>query len=40
MAATLGAGVQDGELFAALAQHNATAVGGTNMVRKGHLSQN
>ncbi|RDK43383.1 FAD/FMN-containing dehydrogenase [Aspergillus phoenicis ATCC 13157] len=31
MAATLGAGVQDGELFAALAKHNATAVGGTNM---------
>ncbi|KAI2907944.1 CAZyme family AA7 [Aspergillus niger] len=31
MAATLGAGLQDGELFAALAKHNATAVGGTNM---------
>ncbi|GFF31211.1 FAD binding domain protein [Aspergillus udagawae] len=31
MAATLGAGVQDGEMFAALAKHNATAVGGTNM---------
>jgi hypothetical protein len=34
MAATLGAGVQDGEMFAALAKHNATAVGGTNMVRR------
>ncbi|GKZ16856.1 hypothetical protein AbraIFM66951_006348 [Aspergillus brasiliensis] len=31
MAATLGAGVQDGEMFAALAKHNVTAVGGTNM---------
>ncbi|KAG2006452.1 hypothetical protein GB937_008740 [Aspergillus fischeri] len=31
MAATLGAGVQDGEMFAALAKHNAMAVGGTNM---------
>ncbi|KAK2685878.1 hypothetical protein QWA68_015090, partial [Fusarium oxysporum] len=30
-AATLGAGVQDGELFNTLAQHNAIAVGGTNM---------
>jgi hypothetical protein len=39
MAATLGAGVQDGEMFAALAKHNATAVGGTNMVRKTSLRQ-
>ncbi|PYI03591.1 FAD/FMN-containing dehydrogenase [Aspergillus sclerotiicarbonarius CBS 121057] len=31
MAATLGAGVQDGEMFAALAKHNAMAVGGANM---------
>ncbi|CAG8897608.1 unnamed protein product [Penicillium egyptiacum] len=30
MAATLGAGVQDGELFAAMAKHNAIAVGGQN----------
>ncbi|KAE8422984.1 hypothetical protein BDV36DRAFT_279501 [Aspergillus pseudocaelatus] len=30
MAATLGAGVQDGELFKLMAQHNAIAVGGTN----------
>ncbi|KAJ5425253.1 hypothetical protein N7465_000323, partial [Penicillium sp. CMV-2018d] len=30
MAATLGAGIQDGELFELLAQHNATGVGGTN----------
>ncbi|KAI0433349.1 hypothetical protein F5Y09DRAFT_329057 [Xylaria sp. FL1042] len=30
MAATLGAGVQDGELFAEMANHNAIAVGGTN----------
>ncbi|KAL3480825.1 hypothetical protein BJX99DRAFT_254158 [Aspergillus californicus] len=30
MAATLGAGVQDGELFAAMAEHNALAVGGEN----------
>jgi hypothetical protein len=32
MAATLGAGVQDGELFAAMAKHNAIAVGGENNV--------
>lgn len=32
MAATLGAGVQDGELFAAMAKHNAIAVGGQNNV--------
>lgn len=32
MAATLGAGIQDGELFELLAQHNATGVGGTNTV--------
>jgi hypothetical protein len=32
MAATLGAGVQDGELFSILSRLNATAVGGTNMV--------
>lgn len=32
MAATLGAGVQDGELFAAMAENNAVAVGGTNNV--------
>ncbi|KAF4219238.1 hypothetical protein CNMCM6805_006951 [Aspergillus fumigatiaffinis] len=30
MAATLGAGVQDGELYAAMAKHNAIAVGGEN----------
>ncbi|KAJ8133560.1 hypothetical protein O1611_g50 [Lasiodiplodia mahajangana] len=30
MAATLGAGVQDGELFAEMAKHNAIAVGGTS----------
>ncbi|PLB51463.1 FAD-binding domain-containing protein [Aspergillus steynii IBT 23096] len=30
MAATLGAGVQDMEMFKALAKHNAIAVGGTN----------
>ncbi|KAF2964044.1 hypothetical protein GQX73_g9539 [Xylaria multiplex] len=30
MAATLGAGVQDGELFAEMANHDAIAVGGTN----------
>lgn len=33
MAATLGAGVQDGELYAAMAEHNAIAVGGENNVR-------
>lgn len=33
MAATLGAGVQDGELFKVMAEHNAIAVGGTNPVR-------
>jgi hypothetical protein len=32
MALTLGAGVQDGELFAAAAKNNAVAVGGTSMV--------
>jgi hypothetical protein len=32
MAATLGAGVQDGELYAAMAKHNAIAVGGENNV--------
>lgn len=32
MAATLGAGVQDGELFKAMAEHHAIAVGGTNFV--------
>ncbi|KAJ2974356.1 hypothetical protein NUW58_g8684 [Xylaria curta] len=32
MAATLGAGVQDGELFEEMANHNAIAVGGTNNV--------
>lgn len=32
MAATLGAGVRDGELFEAMAKHNAIAVGGTNKV--------
>jgi hypothetical protein len=32
MAATLGAGVQDGELFKAMSKHNAIAVGGTNAV--------
>ncbi|KAE8360448.1 hypothetical protein BDV27DRAFT_148700 [Aspergillus caelatus] len=30
MAVTLGAGVQDGELFKAMSKHNAIAVGGTN----------
>ncbi|KAL4898509.1 hypothetical protein BDV59DRAFT_190246 [Aspergillus ambiguus] len=30
MAATLGAGVQDGEMYAAMAKHNAIAVGGEN----------
>ncbi|KAB8069122.1 hypothetical protein BDV29DRAFT_161738 [Aspergillus leporis] len=30
MAATLGAGVQDGDLYAAMAKHNAIAVGGEN----------
>ncbi|KAI9933667.1 hypothetical protein MW887_008140 [Aspergillus wentii] len=30
MAATIGAGVQDGELFAAMAKYDAMAVGGTN----------
>ncbi|KAE8331920.1 hypothetical protein BDV39DRAFT_167817 [Aspergillus sergii] len=30
MAATLGAGVQDGELFKAMSKHKAIAVGGTN----------
>ncbi|PVH70613.1 FAD-binding domain-containing protein [Cadophora sp. DSE1049] len=30
MAATIGAGMQDGELFAAMAKHNAMGVGGTN----------
>lgn len=32
MAATIGAGVQDGEFFKAMAEHNVIAVGGTNMV--------
>lgn len=32
MAATLGAGVQDGELFKAMAEYQAIAVGGTNPV--------
>lgn len=32
MAATLGAGVRDGELFKAMADHNAIAVGGTSNV--------
>ncbi|KAK3309760.1 uncharacterized protein B0T15DRAFT_387233 [Chaetomium strumarium] len=31
MAVTLGAGIQDGELFAAVAKNNAMAVGGTSM---------
>ncbi|KAF5012635.1 hypothetical protein FDECE_1327 [Fusarium decemcellulare] len=31
VAAKVGAGVQDGELFTSLARHNVTAVGGTNM---------
>ncbi|KAF7173040.1 hypothetical protein CNMCM5623_005141 [Aspergillus felis] len=30
MAATIGAGMQDGELFAKMAEHNAVSVGGTN----------
>ncbi|KAJ5326779.1 hypothetical protein MYU51_001695 [Penicillium brevicompactum] len=30
MAGTVGAGIQDGELFAAMAKHGAIAVGGTN----------
>ncbi len=33
MAAILGAGVQDGELFAEMANHNAIAVDGTSNVR-------
>lgn len=33
MAGTVGAGIQDGELFAAMAKHGAIAVGGTNSVR-------
>lgn len=33
MAATIGAGVQDRELFKAMAEHKSIAVGGTNMVR-------
>ena len=32
MALTIGAGVQDGELFQAAAKYNAIAVGGTNNV--------
>lgn len=32
MAATLGAGIQDGELFANMAKHDAIAVGGENAV--------
>lgn len=32
MAATLGAGVRDGELFDALIKENLIAVGGTNVV--------
>lgn len=32
MAATLGAGVQDGELYAAMAKHDAISVGGENNV--------
>ena len=32
MAGTVGAGVQDGELFENMAKHNAIAVGGTNSV--------
>ena len=34
MAATVGAGIQDGELFDLLAKHNAIGVGGTNTVRQ------
>lgn len=34
MAATVGAGIQDGELFELLAKHNAIGVGGTNTVQK------
>lgn len=33
MAATLGAGVRDGELFDAMIKENLIAVGGTNQVR-------
>lgn len=33
MAGTVGAGIQDGELFREMAKHNAIAVGGTNSVR-------
>lgn len=35
IAATLGAGVQDEEMYAALAKHNAISVGGTSPVRPG-----
>jgi hypothetical protein len=38
MAATLGAGVQDGELFAAMAKHDAIAVGGQNNVGETRFS--
>lgn len=33
MAATIGAGIQDGELYDNLAKHNAIGVGGENLVR-------
>jgi hypothetical protein len=33
MAATIGAGIQDGELLDQLAKEHLTAVAGTNMVR-------
>lgn len=33
MAGTVGAGIQDGELFREMPRHNAIAVGGTNSVR-------
>lgn len=32
MAATIGAGIQDGELYDNLAKHDAMAVGGENLV--------
>jgi hypothetical protein len=34
MASTIGAGIQDGELFELSAKHNAIAVGRTNTVQQ------
>jgi hypothetical protein len=37
MAATVGVGTQDGELFNQLEKYNLTAVGGTSMVQRVRL---